>query len=505
MKNLLRAVLVSALIVLALPVAAREAQTIDILVAFTSEAAARIEESGAAINSVGTSNLQEFAQRAVSRTNAALDKSGLHDRFLVADVYRTRSETGRGDEHHLRRLLNPNDGVFDDVHAERERLGADVVALVYSARQSPFECGMVLERPNQTGSNEARAAFSVVHWLRALDPNNDCFAHEAGHLLGATHENAECGNILFSGRNYSDRRSIMAHPSPQCPLSLPFYSWPNVLAMSRHVAIVAGYRTSAPEPEPEPVIHRHALPYVPGPSLVRIINQSDHAGDVRIHGIDDAGERFGPITLSLDGHESQQFSTRQLETGLPSRGLDGGLGDGKGAWQILLDTSLDIQALAYRRVRGGLTTIHATIPEVEGVHHVPLFYPASHPTLFSTLRIVNPNDEPVSVTITGRDDRGMLAPDEAQLTIAPGVARMLSATWMDRQLGDEAARWQRRQIFITADRVVWVMNLLRSTSGIFTSLSAQPSELMSPELPVQMKPPPEPAMLEKSAVPQERE
>ena len=230
-------------------------------------------------------------------------------------------------------------------------------------------------------------------------------------------------------------------------------------------------------------IHQHALPYVPGPSLVRIINQSDQAGEVRIHGIDDAGERFGPIMLSLDGYESQQFSTRQLETGLPGRGLDGGLGDGRGAWQIFLNTSLDILALAYRRVRDGLTTIHATIPEVEGVHHVPLFYPASHPTLRSTLRIVNPNDEPVSVTITGRDDRGMLAPDEAQLTIAPGAARMLSAAWMDRQLGDDAARWQRRQLFITADRDVWVMNLLRSTSGIVTSLSAQPSELETEEPP----------------------
>ena len=148
MKNLLCVALIGALLVSIVPVAARAAQTIDILVAFTEQAIERIQESGASINIVGTSDLEDFAERAVSRTNAALDKSGLHDRFSVAGVYRTGSETGRGDEHHALRLVSPNDGVFDDVHAERERLGADVVALVYSARQLHNECGMVLELPD---------------------------------------------------------------------------------------------------------------------------------------------------------------------------------------------------------------------------------------------------------------------------------------------------------------------------------------------------------------------
>ena len=172
------------------------AATVDVLIAFTADARDRIQSSGGGINIVGTADTETFAQRAIERTNAAFAKSGTSDRLALAGVYIAGRETGRGSEHHIRQLVNPEDGAFDDVNAERERLGADVVALVYSARLLHNECGQAGTVAD--GTNAAQAAFAVVHWLRALDPNNDCFAHEAGHLLGATHENAECGNIAHS-------------------------------------------------------------------------------------------------------------------------------------------------------------------------------------------------------------------------------------------------------------------------------------------------------------------
>ena len=491
MKTMIRFALIGALLLPSAQAIAQthltkapEVQTIDILIAFTAQAAERIQESGAALNIVGTSDLQDFAERAVSRTNAALDKSGLHDRFSVAGVYRTGSETGRGEEHHVRRLINPNDGVFDDVHAERERLGADVVTLIYSARQLHNECGMVVELPNSAGSNEARAAFAVVHWLRALDPNNDCFAHEAGHLLGATHANAQCGNILFSGRNYSDRRSIMAHPSPQCPLSLPFYSWPNVRAMSRHVAIVAGYRMATETPAAQVAI----LPFFPGAhgpvtGIARVICPSCR-GTVQIWATDDTGDRRGPVEFEIDsfsGNDALQFNSEQLEGG--SR-LFAGVGNGQGHWWLEFRTDLTkpITVSGYTRTRDGfLASAHDVVPrqpEMQSLdsdrdygYFVTFFNPASNTSLSSVLRIVNPQPEAASVQVNGIDARGVLRGSHVFDLPAGGSVNLTSAYLEAEAFERGTGKWRLR---VYADRPVWVMSLLRTRSGHISNLSTMP-------------------------------
>ena len=65
----------------------------------------------------------------------------------------------------------------------------------------------------------------------------------------------------------------------------------------------------------------HTLPLVMAASnqvqqgLVRIINHSDQAGTVQIFAIDDSGERFGPVTLSLDALEAVNFDATDLEEG----------------------------------------------------------------------------------------------------------------------------------------------------------------------------------------------
>ena len=68
--------------------------------------------------------------------------------------------------------------------------------------------------------------------------------------------------------------------------------------------------------------------------------------------IDDAGERFGPVTLSLDALEAVNFDAVDLEEGNTEANLSGGVGDGEGNWHLELDTTLDIEALAYIRSVG---------------------------------------------------------------------------------------------------------------------------------------------------------
>ena len=86
----------------------------------------------------------------------------------------------------------------------------------------------------------------------------------------------------------------------------------------------------------EPMTFTHLLPAVPGADagdiqgFVRIMNDSDIAGEVEIHAIDDAGRRGGPVTLELDAYQKQHFNSDDLERGAASKGLHGGVGDGTG-------------------------------------------------------------------------------------------------------------------------------------------------------------------------------
>ena len=74
-------------------------------------------------------------------------------------------------------------------------------------------------------------------------------------------------------------------------------------------------------------IFSHAIPFVtPASNLgqegfVRIVNNSHRAGTVSIHAIDDDGERFGPVTLSLDAKEGRSTSTPETwKTGTRPKG-----------------------------------------------------------------------------------------------------------------------------------------------------------------------------------------
>ena len=61
-------------------------------------------------------------------------------------------------------------------------------------------------------------------------------------------------------------------------------------------------------------MQQHTLPLVlpdgmTNQGFVRIINHSERAGTVTIHGIDDAGERYGPISFTLAAEAIQHFNS----------------------------------------------------------------------------------------------------------------------------------------------------------------------------------------------------
>ncbi len=222
--------------------------------------------------------------------------------------------------------------------------------------------------------------------------------------------------------------------------------------------------------------------------FVRIINRSERAGSVSIEAIDDTGERFGPVVLTVDAKGAVQFNSRDLERGNPGVGLARGVGNGTGNWRLELETTLDIEPLAYVRTSDGfLTSVHE-VARAEGSsmrYRVPIFNPGSNRSLVSWLRLVNPGDRAVDVTIEGLDADGNPPPGgQASLRLQAGAARTLTA----RQLEDGAAGLSGRfrqgrgkwQLFVSARAPLYVMSLMETRSRHLTNLSGTS---MEPEYP----------------------
>lgn len=212
--------------------------------------------------------------------------------------------------------------------------------------------------------------------------------------------------------------------------------------------------------------------------FLRIVNHSDRNGTVQLYGIDDAGERRGPVELSIDALETVHVNSNDIEDGNAAKGLSAGLGAGEGDWRLLLyGGGLDIEPLAYIRTLndGFLTSMHDVVRETALRHRVPIFNPGSNDQQRSWLRLVNPGDAAASVAITGRDDTGSTSADRARVTIPAGAAVTLSAQDLEAgtggvegQLGDGAGKWS---LDVAADRPVLVMSLMTLPTGHLSNLS----------------------------------
>ena len=232
---------------------------------------------------------------------------------------------------------------------------------------------------------------------------------------------------------------------------------------------------------------QHVLPLVMSgtdPALagfVRIINHSDRAGTVRIQAIDDSGARAVPIVLSLGAKRTVHFDSTDLEQGNASKGLATGVGDGEGNWRLELDTALDIEPLAYVRTADGfLTSMHDVVVDAGSMRYrVPFFNPARSASQRSHLRLINPGDKSVKVSIDGVDDMG--APPDAEVTLSLGArsARTISAQELESggsglsgAFGAGSGRWQ---LIVSADQPIQVMNLLIGPTRHLTNLSTSTS------------------------------
>ena len=228
----------------------------------------------------------------------------------------------------------------------------------------------------------------------------------------------------------------------------------------------------------------HDVPLFPAASdpsgnrgLVRVINRTDTAGEVRIEAFDDTQWDYAPLTLPVGPGEAVHFDSNDLEQGNPAKGLAGGTGAGQGDWRLKLTSDLDIEVLSYVRAWDGLlTSMHDVVPsEEQGTwHRVSMFNP--YRGRENRLRLINPGSMPVEVSITGVDAAGQPLGDGVTATVPAGTARTYSASELAAggaaglrgSLGGATGAWQ---LSIGSEQPIRVMSLSASSTGHLTNLS----------------------------------
>ena len=211
--------------------------------------------------------------------------------------------------------------------------------------------------------------------------------------------------------------------------------------------------------------------------FVRIINESNESGTVRVLAFDDAGTAATPVEIQLGANRAFHFNAGDLENGNANKGINAGIGSPvQGHWRLDVETALDVRVLAFVRTGDGfLTAMHDVLQrDAQGRLTAWTFNPASNTDRVSRLRLVNTGATAESVSIEGVDDRGNAA-GPVTLTLASDASRTLSALDLEEgaqglngSLGDGAGKWR---LFITAGQSVVGVSLLESASGHLTNLS----------------------------------
>ena len=226
----------------------------------------------------------------------------------------------------------------------------------------------------------------------------------------------------------------------------------------------------------------HRLPLFPAAGgsrqgFARLINRSYSSGEVVIEAVDDAGVRSGPVRLTMRPRRAAHFNSMDLEVGNADKGLDGGVGVGRGDWRLEVTSELDLMVLSYGRTADGfLTSLHDLAPVAEdGGHRVVFFNPSRNTRQVSKLRLINDGERAASATITGIDDHGN-ASGPVAVTVPAGAALTFTASELEAGeddrlgggLGNPAGRWRLR---VRSDEPIAVMSLLETPTGHLTNVS----------------------------------
>ena len=205
---------------------------------------------------------------------------------------------------------------------------------------------------------------------------------------------------------------------------------------------------SAEGPDGEKSVERFSL-VVEGPVLVplfpaadghayegfvRIVNHSVVPRAVTIKAYDDDNGEHGPVVMEVGANLAAHFNSTDLEQGNPGKGLTGSTGSGRGAWRLeIVSDNPRLEVLPYVRTRDGFVTSMYDRAPMEEIDEflIPMFNPASNVEQVSSLRLINPHEDAVEVSITGIDDDGAASANPVVLTLPGGAARRLTSVELE--------------------------------------------------------------------------
>ena len=230
--------------------------------------------------------------------------------------------------------------------------------------------------------------------------------------------------------------------------------------------------------------------------LAQIVNHSDGAGTVVIHGTDDTGAALGPVAFDLGSRQTRYFDSASMAACNLAQDMAGGLEESiRGGMRLSLIADFDIESMVYVRTEDGFVTsmheVAGTTHDAEGgtTHEVPFFNPGSNRSQVSRLRLVNNGRRDIEVAVAGRDDAGVPAAEAVRVALPAGAACRLGARGLESgdvgaddstceivggRLGNGQGRWRLSVTGVGGD--LQVMSLLANPTGHLTNLSVSPGD-----------------------------
>ena len=209
-------------------------------------------------------------------------------------------------------------------------------------------------------------------------------------------------------------------------------------------------------------------------SFVRIVNRDNRHGTMAIHAIDDLGQRYAPVVLSLPALQAAHFNSAELENGSVAKGLSGGVGAGEGDWRLELETDLDIEALAYVRTDGFLAGMNDAVTISGRGEVAPTFNPASARSQVGKLRLINAGSSRSHAFVDGRDDGGGWTAARFSVWLEQGASSTLTAQEMELRNDDlqglDTGRWR---LDVTSASPIRAMSLVESPAGQLANLTGR--------------------------------
>ena len=182
----------------------------------------------------GEAAIRAIAEASVAVSNHVYLSSGIPIVMRAVGFSATQAYSGDAGTSVLSDLQGTADGELDAIHAERDAVGADLVALLTG--DNPNYCGVAY----MLGYTNPAFGFSVVVWDCAI--GNLSFTHEVGHNQGCCHAPGDGGGCTnggvfpysvghrFTGTSATQWRTIMAYsPGIRWPrFSSPLVEWDGV-------------------------------------------------------------------------------------------------------------------------------------------------------------------------------------------------------------------------------------------------------------------------------------